>query len=101
VTAAKITDPGRLHSDDDTLTAPDLDHARPTVASRPRGGALCHWLQAFEDAAKWRHARASAQCGYCDAAAPDRCDDHLLAKHQRRLNGLLAAVSDADPGTGS
>jgi len=63
-----------------------------TAASRP-GGGLCHWLQAFEDAIKFRHARASAPCSDC-GTAPGRCDDHgrdleLITEYQRTARQLL------------
>jgi hypothetical protein len=154
VTATKITDSGRLRNDDDPPADPDADDTRATTARRARPAGRCHWLQAFEDAAKWRHARASAPCGDCDAAAPEKCDDHgrdvgliseyrrtaaqliqdephplstdtrvlaarellaehhqpaaippddlsaLLARYQKRLHGLLSAVSGSDPEAG-
>jgi hypothetical protein len=102
VTAAEITDSGRLRSDDDSPIEPDVDRACLTAVGRSRHYALCHWLQAFEDAARWRHARASAPCGDCDAAAPDLCDDHardvgLISEYRRTASQLIA---DA-PETGS
>jgi hypothetical protein len=155
VTAAEITSPDRLRNDDSPPAVPDADDARVTAARRARHAGRCHWPQAFEDAAKWRHARASAPCGDCDAAAPEMCDDHdrdvgliseyrrtagqlmqddpyplstdtrvlaarallaehhqpaamppgelrvLLARYQRRLHGLLEAVTDSDKEAGS
>jgi hypothetical protein len=47
VTAAEITDSGRLRSDDESPIEPDVDRACLTAVGRPRHYALCHWLQAF------------------------------------------------------
>jgi len=71
-------------SDDDCVTA-----------ARRSGSGLCQWLQAFEDAIKFRHTRASAPCGDCDTV-PDRCDDHgrdlgLVTAYQHTARQLLQA----------
>jgi hypothetical protein len=94
VTAAETTEPGPLCNDADPLAGPDADDAGMTAARRARPGGLCYWLQAFEDAAKWRHARASAPCNDCDVAAPDMCDDHgrdvgLISEYRRTAAQLM------------
>lgn len=97
MTAAEITDPGRPRNDDDLPAGPDADHARVTAARRERHWGRCHWLQAFEDAAKWRHARASAPCGDCDTPPDGWCDDHvrdlgLIREYQRTASQLMEAA---------
>ena len=76
---------------------------RVTAARRPRYGGRCHWLQAFEDAIKYRHARASAPCAHCDAAPGGRCADHdrdadLMGEY-RRTAGLLMEDAPFPPST--
>jgi len=72
--------------------------AEMTAAQRWRDGGRSHWLQAFEDAIKFRQARAAASCsdggtaaGGCDEHARDR---ELIAAYQRTARQLLQDPPD-------
>src|ERR1022692_4506309 len=67
-----------------------------THAGSAPGSSECQWLQAFEDAIKFRHARTAEPCSDCDAS-PERCDDHgrdlgLITEYQRTARQITQAA---------
>ena len=67
-----------------------------THAASATGSSECQWLQAFEDAIKFRHARTAAPCSDCDAGQ-ERCDDHgrdlgLITEYQRTARQITQAA---------
>jgi hypothetical protein len=85
-----------LVSDDEPPAGPDDKDVDLDAGPRSGGGGQCHWLQAFEDAIKFRHARAAGPCSDCNAT-PDKCEDHgrdldLIGEYRRTARQVMRAA---------
>jgi hypothetical protein len=76
-----------------TEGTPPVSPAGLIAATGPRDGGQCHWLQALDDAIKYRQARATEPCAGCGSVA-GKCEDHardldLIAEYHRTARHLI------------
>jgi hypothetical protein len=75
-----------------------VNEIRARVARGPRDGGQRHWLQALEDAIKFRQARVIEPCADCGSVV-GKCEDHardldLIAEYHRTARSLIEGPAD-------